>query len=95
MKKYRGVKVDRAVIGNHTQSMIKLCICKQETADFIHYIANSQHRLKDHIDMLLDVFGASVIDGIVVVTQAQIDQHAAGCLLNLGLFLTNDYELAN
>lgn len=95
MKKYRGVKVDRAVIGNHTQSMIKLCICKQETADFIHYIANSQHRLKDDIDMLFDLFSASVVDGVVVVTQARIDQHAAGDLLNLGWFLTNNYDLAN
>lgn len=94
MKKYRGIKVDRAVIGNHTQSMIKLCICKQETADFIHYIATSQHRLKDDIDMLLGMFGASVVDGIVVVTQARINQHAAGDLLNFGWFLTNDYELA-
>lgn len=95
MKKYRGVKVDRAVIGNHTQSMIKLCICKQETADFIHYIASSQHKLKDDIDMLFDMFGASVVDGIAVISQAQLDQHVHGDLLNIGWFLTNNFELAN
>lgn len=96
MKKYRNIKVKRAVMGNHTQSMIQLCIYEQDTADSIHYIANSQRRLKNDIDMLLDIFGASVIDGIVVVTQAQIDHHAGGCLVNFGWFLTRDFiEQAN
>ena len=94
MKKYRNIKVDRAVIGNHTSSMIQLCIVGKETSDYIHYIATSQWKLKDDIEMLLEMFQASVVDGIVVVTQAQIDQHAAGDLLNLGWFLTNSFERA-
>jgi hypothetical protein len=94
MKNYRKVKVNRAVTGEGNRSVITICLCELETSGFAYCIAPNQNAMRNVIDTLLDLFGASIIDGIAVITKAQIDQHAHGDLANFGWFIVSDYQPA-
>jgi hypothetical protein len=67
MKNYRDIKVNRAVTGEGNRSVITICLCELETSGFAYCIAPNQNAMRNVIDTLLDLFGASIIDGIAVI----------------------------
>lgn len=94
MKNYRKVKVKRAATGEGNRTVIMLTLIGKNGGGYAYCIAPSQNKMRDTIDTLIDTFGAEISDGIVTLSQAQIDKHAHGDLLNIGLFIVSDYQPA-
>ena len=97
MKNYRKVKVNKAATGEGNRSVITIALVSDERAMILghaYYIAPSQDKMRNTIDTMIDTFGAEIINGMVTLSQAQIDKHAKGDLENLGLFIVSDYQPA-
>ena len=94
MKNYRKVKVNKAATGEGNRSVITIACVSDCLSGYAYCIAPSQDKMRNTIDTMIDTLGAEIIDGIVALSQTQIDKHAKGDLENLGLFIVSDYQPA-